>query len=148
MLCDLGSDMDLDLYYPEDPEHVRKELDDGKFAENFTELCKTKPARNAFCDPKYLLILLTAAAMEVGAAITDEQRAYVKKAVDKVHMYDEAHDDMVKALVDYKNGTPYPIVGAGLIETMTTASSTRTPDSGPLLINTGLLPIFKQPGQL
>jgi hypothetical protein len=148
MLCDLGADMELDLYFPEDREHVRKELDEGKFSTKFAELRTTKPTRGSFYDPKYLLILLTAAGMELGVTITDDQRGYVKKVVERVHMYPEAHDDMVRALAEYKSGSPYAIAGPGLIDTMMAATSDREPESGPVLINTGLLPIFKQPGQL
>jgi hypothetical protein len=116
---EMGPEMGLDPLWhcPDDPDHVRRELDDGKFSAKFAELRKQQTAYHGWADPKYALILLTAVAMGLGVTITDDKRTYLEKLVLLLSLQEQAHGDMMRALREYKSGTPYRVAGPGLIET-------------------------------
>ncbi|KAK0624465.1 N-lysine methyltransferase SMYD2 [Lasiodiplodia hormozganensis] len=120
-----------DLYYPDDPEQLRQELDSGKLEAEFHKI--RDGGYESDEDLKWLgfkttIVVLAAAAMRHGATISDEFRQYVKTALkSRLQMYQRAKDDMAKAIDSYRNGVPLDVAGMGLDET---ASSDERPKGG------------------
>jgi hypothetical protein len=108
-IADLGAMIDLDLYYPDEPEQVRRELDGGKLLATF----KTLRAEGAV----YELVLLAAAAMQLGAKLPREYKTLLRRALPTLHS-EQVRNDMAAALDEYEDGVPNSrAVGKGLIET-------------------------------
>lgn len=64
------------------------------------------------------LIILAAAAMGLGATISDAYRQYLGHVINGVAgLHKPAKDSMRKALSEYENGKPYSLAGPGIVET-------------------------------
>jgi hypothetical protein len=120
---DLSCQMEIEdkfgIFQPENPEAVRKALDSGKLEAAFK---KHRDAEKTQFDPYYgsevHILVLGAAAMELGATISDEHRAYMRVALEKdLVIHKAAKESMKTALDKYENGTPYALAGKGLVET-------------------------------
>lgn len=125
-----------DLYYPDDPEQLRQELDSGKLEAEFHKIRDDGYASDGnmkWFGFKTTVVVLAAAAMRHGATISDEFRQYVKTALkSRLQMYQRAKDDMAKAIDTYHNGVPLDVAGMGLVET---ANSDERSGSGSFGLN-------------
>ncbi len=92
---------------------TRTHLDAGPFSRVFDKykvMKETPYLFNLSCPPaggNYCCILLAAAAMRVGATVTDEQRAYLKSQYRGCGLMKEGIEQMEQALQKYKSGKPY-----------------------------------------
>ncbi|KAK7531513.1 uncharacterized protein J3D65DRAFT_606601 [Phyllosticta citribraziliensis] len=122
------------LYYPEKPDEVRAQLNDGRLQAEFEKLReaeRTKTKTVHFEGIKTAIVLLGAAAMELGANLGEEHKAYMSIAL-RTHllgMYDQAKRDILKGLEDYQNGKPREVAGKGLDETMCNPPPNLKPNS-------------------
>lgn len=95
--------------------HSRKHLDAGNFARVFSKymVMKETPYLFSLSCPSaggaYCCVLLAAAAMRVGATITDEQRAYLKSQYRGCGLMKEGIEQMEQALQKYRSGKPYKV---------------------------------------
>ena len=91
----------------------REHLDSGRFDRVFSKYMGMKETEYLFslsCPPAggaYCCVLLAAAAMRVGAMITDEQKAYLKSQYRGCGLMKEGIEQMEQALQKYKSGKPY-----------------------------------------
>ncbi|GME40652.1 n-lysine methyltransferase smyd2 [Neofusicoccum parvum] len=125
------------LYMPEDPDRLRKDLDTGKLDALFCKLCDgsidAKSPLHAY-GLKTVIVVMAAAAMRHGATISDDYRAYIKTALkSRLAMYDRAKKDMAEAITVYQNGVALDIAGKGLLEVMD--DSPPSPYRSPSTIN-------------
>ncbi|KAF4533889.1 MYND finger family protein [Lasiodiplodia theobromae] len=119
-----------ELYYPDDPEKLRQELDSGKLEAEFRKLrdgVYDSDEELSFYGIKTTIVLLAAVAMRHGATISDEFRQCVKDCLKKrLTMHKRAKDDMRKGIDTYRNGVPLDLAGMGLDEVVATMSDTRS----------------------
>ncbi|KAK7630349.1 hypothetical protein IWX48DRAFT_674606, partial [Phyllosticta citricarpa] len=103
----LSREMDLgdEMHDAINGEEVRQKLNDGRLQAKFCELKERKW--------NYRICVLAAAAMEVGAELSDEFRAYAKKILreQKGNLGKEALENILEALIIYNNGIALRVGG-------------------------------------
>ncbi|KAK8199209.1 hypothetical protein HDK77DRAFT_487547 [Phyllosticta capitalensis] len=106
LVSDLGHDMGVkSLLFPKHPERVRAKLNDGRLEDMF-QILKRFKSNGEIC-------LLAAAAMEVGADLSDDFRTYLKGELEagRGQMFEQAQNEILEALVEYQNGVPHHFTG-------------------------------------
>jgi hypothetical protein len=94
---------------------TRTHLDNGNFTRVFNKYKAKEVTDHMFglswpmAGGNYLCVLLAAAAMKVGANITDEQREYLESQYKRCGLMSEGIEQVEKALKNYKNGIPYEL---------------------------------------
>jgi hypothetical protein len=133
IIGNLGDALELELYCPDDPAHVRDELDAGKLRATFKRLRGDLAADAYGADAAYVLVLLAAAGMQVGARIPRAYRTFLRAAAPCLHGA-RARADLLRALDEYEDGVPYPIMGKGLLQTMNEAPASAAPHGMNMMV--------------
>lgn len=122
-LGDISSDVgklinepDVNLYVPDNPEHLAAKLNDGVFHQLLVSY-QAKKWRQG-------VIILGAAMMQVGGHISEDDMKILRTTLKKTPMFGEAKAQMKKALKEYKNdGTLWDFGSLGLDDTAMMAMS-------------------------
>ncbi|KAK7521155.1 uncharacterized protein IWZ02DRAFT_279711 [Phyllosticta citriasiana] len=124
ILGDLSVEMDVeDLYFPEKPDQIRAKLNDDRLQARLEKLREAERTKKKtiydFPGVSFAIVLLGAAAMELGVSLGEELKTYMSNVLrtQRLGMYDEAKREILSGLGENSNGTALQLAGKGLIET-------------------------------
>ena len=104
----------IELYAPRDPEATSLALNNGKLCEILGRLRSTYPPSD------YKYVLLGACLMHLGANLPSELKDYIREIYKDVDLWQGGHEQMEKALREYRNdGTPFEFGGLDSVDTTT-----------------------------
>lgn len=114
MIADLSEEIGTEMLRADGIDDTRAHLDNGNFARVFEKYMNIKETTymidlGHFASGTYACVLLAAAAMLVGAKISEEHKLYLKKNYKACGLMKGGIGQMSKALEEYTNGKPYEL---------------------------------------
>jgi hypothetical protein len=101
----------VELYYPENPDEVRRTLDHGALSKTFDRYLAEKPPQT------YAIVILAVLAMKLGAKIETKYMNILRGIYQSTKLFPKSKKQFKEGLDTYKNdGTPWDLHCPGVDE--------------------------------